>query len=131
MDRYPPWMSALLWNAHNLSFTALGNLGTPVQRVFYESFLREPAATLRRIADFLGVDGDSVDGFLHDDTVMLGATHQVAGNPMRFRTGELRLRRDDDWRAQLPAADRRLVASLTAPLMFGYGYLSAGKANLQ
>ena len=53
----------------------------------------------------------------------LEADHSVAGNPMRFETGTLHLRRDDAWRRQLADRDRRVVTALTAPLLARYGYL--------
>jgi len=48
--------------------------------------------------------------------------HTVAGNPMRFRVGTIRLTVDDAWRSELPAARRRLVSLLTRPLLVRYGY---------
>jgi len=48
--------------------------------------------------------------------------HTVAGNPVRMRSGPLKLRVDDAWRAAMPAADRRLVTLLTFPLLARYGY---------
>jgi hypothetical protein len=63
------------------------------------------------------------DGLLDGDKISLGATHQVAGNPMRFHVGELDLRRDDAWRASFSSSNRWLVSGLTAPLMVRYGYL--------
>lgn len=41
---------------------------------------------------------------------------------MRFLTGDVTLRRDDAWRAQLPVGQRRLISALTAPLLSRYGY---------
>jgi len=46
----------------------------------------------------------------------------VAGNPTRFRTGRLALRRDDAWRSSMPARTRLLVALLTSPLRVAFGY---------
>ena len=42
---------------------------------------------------------------------------------MRFATGRVAIRRDERWRAGLPAAQRRAVTALTLPLLAGYGYL--------
>jgi hypothetical protein len=42
---------------------------------------------------------------------------------MRFTTGRIPVRRDERWRAGLPAAQRREVTALTLPLLAGYGYL--------
>jgi hypothetical protein len=122
MDSYPPWTSALLWDAHNIAFTVLGSRGTPVHRVFYEQFLADPLGATEAIAKFLGIDGSSVPEFLDGHRVRLGATHQAAGNPMRFAKGELAFRADDAWRTKMPTGARRTVTGLTWPLMRRYGY---------
>lgn len=123
MTRYPPARSALLWSALNTAFGVLERLGTPVWRLRYEEFLADPAGTvadLRRFAD-LPPDPAAL-GFLGTRSAVLGRCHSAAGNPMRFTTGEIELRRDDAWRHELPPTQRRLVAALTAPLLTAYGY---------
>lgn len=127
MDQYSPAVSAFLWNAHNGAFGALRTLGTPVHKVFYERFLEAPVAQTQQIADFLGVESATVTEFLSQDIVTLGPSHQVAGNPMRFRTGELRLRSDEAWRAELPPSARRVVTALTLPMMARYRYVGPGR----
>ena len=42
--------------------------------------------------------------------------------PMRFTTGRIRIRRDEQWRAALPPGQRRAVTALTLPLLARYGY---------
>ena len=46
---------------------------------------------------------------------------------MRFTTGPVHLRRDDAWRRELSAPQRRLVGALTAPLLGAYGYPLSGQ----
>jgi hypothetical protein len=48
---------------------------------------------------------------------------------MRFTTGRLVMRRDEAWRAALPAGQRRLVTMLTAPLLTAYGYSGIGRGR--
>lgn len=126
MFRYPPWRAAMLWDAHNAAFAALRRLGVPVWRLHYERLLAEPVATVRELADFLGVGGQDVEQFVSATSVTVGPAHQIAGNYMRFSSGELPLRRDDEWREALPGGSRRVVTGLTAPLMLTYGYFGAG-----
>lgn len=124
MTRYSPTRSAALWVGHNLFFGLLARLGTPTRRLRYEDFVARPETVLRELAAFADVPlPASGPGFLDGATVTLSPSHTVAGNPMRFRTGPLQLRRDDAWRTELPVRDRRLVSALTAPLLAGYGYL--------
>ncbi|WP_207126611.1 sulfotransferase family protein [Actinocatenispora comari] len=123
MTRYPPARSALLWNAHNAAFGVLERLGTPVHRVRYEQFVAAPAAAVEEIRRFADLPPQPrPPEFLTDRGARLGRCHSAAGNPMRFLTGDIELRCDDAWRAELPAPSRRLVGALTAPLLGAYGY---------
>lgn len=121
MHRYAPGRAALLWNAHNAALGLLRHRGVPVLRLRYEELLTDPVAATRSVAAFAGLDAGSLD-FLDGASVRLGTAHSVAGNPMRFATGEIPLRHDDAWRAALPPRQRVLVGALTAPLLSAYGY---------
>lgn len=129
MYRYPPWRSALLWDTQNLAFDLLARSGVPTLRVEYERFLRRPAAVVAEIAGFLGASPDVARAFDGERTVRLAPTHQIAGNPMRFTSGELVLREDDEWRSALPRPSRLLVSALTAPVLLRYGYLSGAHGS--
>jgi hypothetical protein len=122
MTRYSPTQSSALWVGHNLLFGLLRRTGTSTRLLRYEDFVAAPRSVLAELAGFAGLASD--DGpFVDDATVLLSPSHTVAGNPMRFRTGPVALRRDDAWRARLPRARRLLVSALTAPLLARYGYL--------
>lgn len=125
MPVYKPAQAALLWNAQN---TAIEWLGTrqPYLRLRYEDFVESPKDCLLEAAAFAGL-GDDVCmlGFLDGETITLGSSHTVAGNPMRFQTGKIPLRSDQSWVAEMPAARRQLVATLTRPLQRKYGYGSS------
>jgi hypothetical protein len=130
MTRYSPGRSAVLWTAHNAAFGLLSRCGVPVQRIQYEHLISSPRATIASIAGFVGIKVGHDDlGFLTDDTVTLGTCHSAAGNPMRFLTGEIPLRRDDAWIGALPARQRRLVSAITAPMMGAYGYRLSGRRS--
>ena len=133
MGRARPGRSALLWNAHNVPFELLGRLGRrgrrpvpraiPVRRLRYEDFLAEPARAVRDLAAFAGLDVSAADlSYLDGESARLGVVHSASGNPMRFTTGRIPLRRDDAWRQALPATQRRLVGAVCAPLLAMYGY---------
>lgn len=123
MTRYSPVRAALLWDADNASLGILGRLGTPRLLLRYEDFVTDPRAAVRRIADFAELPITDRDlGVLGAGHVELGASHTVAGNPMRFQTGRIELRRDDAWREHLPRRQQRLISALTAPLLSHYGY---------
>jgi hypothetical protein len=124
MPRWSAGKTALHWNAQNLGFGLLARRGVRTLRVRYEDFVRSPAATLREIAVFAGLGETAEMPFAGDSAVRLSPNHQVAGNPMRFRTGRIELRADDAWKTELGATRRRLVTGLTLPLLVRYGYLT-------
>jgi hypothetical protein len=124
MTRYSPARSALLWTGHNLFLELLGRLGTRTRLLRYEHFVTDPGGVLQELITFAGLPAgaDSL-AFLDGATATLSPSHTVAGNPMRFRTGPISLRRDDAWRSRLPRRTQLLVSALTAPLLARYGYL--------
>jgi Sulfotransferase family len=129
MTRYSPFRASVLWVGHNVVLSMLRRLGTGSQRLRYEDFVADPEGSVASVARFAGLpDGNGVADFLSGHTVELGRAHTVAGNPVRFRTGPMTLRRDDAWRERLPRRRRVLVTLLTFPLVVRYGYLRAGRS---
>ena len=127
MTRYSPATSAAQWNLQNGAMHLLARTGTPVLRVRYEDAARAPEATLRKIAAFAGLPaGGSALAFLGgadgDRWAKLSAAHTASGNPMRFATGRIPIRQDENWRIAMPAGQRRMVTALTLPLLSRYGY---------
>jgi hypothetical protein len=132
VPRYRPARSALRWSAHNAAMHVLARMGrehagarqrTPVTRVRYEDFVADPRRTLRSLAAFAGLEIGPQDlSYLGDDYVDLGVIHSASGNPMRFTTGRIPLRRDDAWRTGLPVRQRRLVSAICTPALAAYGY---------
>lgn len=116
--------SALWWSAFDVVTSALGVVGrVPFTTVRYEDFVTDPRDTVSRVlrAAGLGVTSDDL-AHIDGDRIALGANHQVAGNPVRFRTGEVRVRPDEAWRQQMSPRDRRVVGALTAGLRHRYRY---------
>lgn len=66
--------------------------------------------------------GQGPTPFVGQDTVTLRTNHTVAGNPNRFRTGEVRIVPDDEWRTLMSRSDRLCVEALALPLLKRYGY---------
>jgi Sulfotransferase family len=129
MTRYSPAMAAGLWNAQNAAFHLLARRGCPTLRSKYEDFIAEPELTLRRVTGFAGLPAQVSYPFLTADGAStwahLGGGHSVSGNPMRFTTGQIPIRRDERWRTSMPKAQQRAVTALTLPLLAGYGYMGA------
>jgi hypothetical protein len=130
MTTYPATTSAVRWNIQNSALQMLSRLGTPLLRVRYEDLMRAPAATLRRMADFAGLaEGPEAEFLTADDEgqwwAELTTAHTASGNPMRFATGRIAIRRDDQWQQTMPRGRRRVVTAATLPLLLHYGYVGA------
>lgn len=121
MTRYPPSVLALTWLRHNLVIDALRVLGVPTMRMRYEDWVNGPDAALRRVLSFLGL-AERPNEHVGHDWVEIPAAHTCSGNPMRFQTGRIRVRRDDEWQQLLTERSRRLVTAVTGPLLSAYGY---------
>lgn len=83
--------------------------------VRYEELCAEPDATLRRLANFLGLDPDQT---LLD---FRSRAQHVIGNGMRMdTTSEIRL--DERWKSHLTATDLRAFNEIAGDLNRSYGY---------
>ena len=126
MNTWPPAVTSLHWLAHNGGLDLLAATGTPSRLVRYESLVRRPREELARILEFAGRRPSPLDlAFVHDGSVELGTGHTVSGNPMRFTTGLVPLRPDEQWRSKMPDRQRKLVTAMTAVGLARYGGLRA------
>ncbi|MDQ0367043.1 sulfotransferase family protein [Catenuloplanes indicus] len=128
MTRYSAGRSALLWTGHNAAFGLLARRGVPTIRLRYEQLLADPRGELARIAAHAGLPLRANDlAFVDRSAAELRTGHSAAGNPMRFTTGRVELRRDDAWRDALPPRQRALVGAVCAPMLHAYGYATPQK----
>jgi SAM-dependent methyltransferase len=122
MPRYPVARTAVAWSLTNLGVEASRRLKIPYVRARYEDLVQNPRRELARILDVLDL-GPADLGFLGSGTATLSPGHSASGNPMRFETGELVVRLDDEWLTNMRPADQRVVTGLTVGLLSRYGYL--------
>ncbi|MBA3728051.1 MAG: sulfotransferase [Actinobacteria bacterium] len=115
--------ASMRWLSYNARIPSLGALGVPYHLVRYEDLVREPRANLQRVLDHAGspAEGFSLP-FLRNGGVLLGPNHTVYGNRLRFSSGELALRVDDEWLQKMPGLSRAWVTAMTFPLLRRYGY---------
>jgi Sulfotransferase domain len=128
MTTWSPATTAGQWNAQNGALQLLARVGMPTLRVRYEDLVASPQETLTRVAAFAGVPAAGRRlAFLGGDGgrrwADFRAAHTVSGNPMRFATGRVPIRKDERWRTAMPARQLRTVTALTLPLLARYGYL--------
>jgi hypothetical protein len=114
--------AATVWTAYHGAAEILGRrAGDRYLRLRYEDFAARPRETVERILGLLGEQGRELP-FLDKRTVELSVNHTVSGNPIRFDTGSVAIDADDEWRGRMTMGDRRLVTTLTWPLLLRYGY---------
>lgn len=118
MTRWTPVRTAVHWLAQNIAFELLRYKGVKVVRVRHEDLVRDPHATLERLAARLGLPTGGLT-FLDGRKALLGVAHTVSGNPMRFSVGAVEI---GDRPAPLPRSQRWLVTAITLPLLLFYGY---------
>jgi Sulfotransferase family len=123
LEKYNLLSASLRYDLYNGLTRMVGRLGVPYLLVRYEDFVARPAQSLRRILDHAGVSAARADlSFIHDGEVSLSPNHTVDGNPMRFSTGPVALRLDDEWTRAMSGRDRFWVTALTSPMLHAYGY---------
>lgn len=120
MTRYSPALSSALWGVTTVEAELLRFRRRPEVRVRYEDFVRDPRGELERAWTVLGLPTAGLETIA--TTMDLAPNHTVAGNPMRFKTGEVTLRPDTEWTREMPRRDRWTVAAMTAPLRLALGY---------
>lgn len=127
MSRHSPAKSARLWSVWNVAIELLWRRRPErYHRLRYESLAADPGTALERIVAFAGRPGAELP-LVAPNRLRMGELHALAGNPSRFASGEVEVRRDEAWRDRQPAAHRRLVTLLTWPLLLRYGYLGRGR----
>ncbi|MBM6402711.1 hypothetical protein JQN72_00435 [Phycicoccus sp. CSK15P-2] len=123
MPRYSPTYMGALYSGHHVLLEALRLRGVPTLNLRYEDFADAPEVAVRRTAAFahLEYDRDAVFG-ADDRTLRLETVHTASGNPSRFRTGAVDVRRDDSWTERMPLRQKAVVSALTSPLLAAYRY---------
>jgi len=116
----PPWRSAVFWQLENLALELLRRSSHRSARLRYDDLTTEPRRSLAAALAALGIEADL--GFLRERVLHLGPNHTVAGNPLRFRRGDVPIEPDLEWRRGLRAGPRRVVTALTWPLLVRYGF---------
>jgi hypothetical protein len=150
MPTYPAWRTAVRWTLINRVCDRFNGRGAqrngqsrakqPAGYTFvrYEDFIRDPRTTVQMILDDLAAHDEQDDthdaragdagsvqpalDFIDGATVRLASNHTVAGNPIRFKTGEVKLVEDDQWRRELPANTRWMLRAVAGGMLRRYGY---------
>lgn len=116
--------SALGWDWRNLWASRIAHLrrhSIAYARLRYEDLIRSPAEALAQTLSQLGFPAQDLS-FIDGATVKLGINHALSGNTVKFNSGAVTLRMDDEWRQAMAQRDKRITTLLTLPLLRRYGY---------
>ena len=124
MWRIPAHRAAAQWSSLQVEMQAIAGLGgVRSARLRYEDFVADPVYSLVCAIAALGLPLLPAElPVVTGGRVVLEPSHGLSGNPGRFRSGAVELRRDDRWATEMPASDRAVVTALTLPLLRVYGY---------
>jgi len=122
MPRIGTVASAIQWRAANRLMKWLGRQDPEHYHVLrYEDLVNDPASRLKDSLRKLGLAEADLP-FIQGNRATLGMAPTVAGNPFRFKQGEVQVRLDDEWESRMPIGSRRLVTALTWLMLREYGY---------
>jgi SAM-dependent methyltransferase len=119
LPRFSATFTTTSWLARNVLVEVIGRR-QPIEVVSYDDMARDPAAVLRRLADFVGEPAGEME-FLTSATATLAPTHSVGGNPMRMTSGAIEIKPDDEWRTELAPRKRIVTTAIALPLLRRYG----------
>lgn len=115
--------ATLRWDLLNLGAEAVlrsagGDRGLQLR---YEDFAAAPRQAVAAVTAL--VDGPPAStAFVDERTLRIPASHALAGNPARQRSGSVVVRADERWSAGQRPVDRWLASAVALPLMWRYGY---------
>lgn len=123
MTTYNPMRTAARWTVFQLEVSAISRSAASAL-VRYEDFAVDPAGALSTALSTMGIPVEP-GAFSHVDgrTVTLGRSHGVAGNPSRFRNGQIELNADVAWRQALPRSRQVALAAVGLPGLATCGYI--------
>ena len=117
-----PWTIGL-WLTDNLLFDLVSPQMAGSSRIRYEGLVANPAGEVHRVVDKLGLGASDLSlSFLSDSAAALPASHALSGNPMRFQSGQIALRADEEWRTAMSGPRKAVITAATWPLLRRYGY---------
>jgi hypothetical protein len=118
-------LTAFAWNLKNAFISLVIAKSNESILLRYEDFVVAPDRALRQVVGL--VDPAQSPPVIRGGQIEIGTQHTLAGNPVKFRTGPVRLRLDDEWQTMMNQRQRILVTGLTWPTIAAYGYLGRGR----
>lgn len=117
-----PFFSSIWWVCYNGMSQVLSRFVPYNVLVSYETLVLSPKKTVSEILEKLHIEANLSNFFFNETEVTLGINHTISGNPMRFKTGKINIRMDNEWKEKLPFFSRILVTCFTFPLLYYYRF---------
>lgn len=123
LRQFPPGRIAVQWSKYHAAAEWVCRRHGAARSVLcrYEDLVERPRESLRSLVARLGEPAAELP-LEGERTARFSVNHTVWGNPDRFRSGDVELRRDDEWRGAQRLRDRALVTGVTLPLLVRFGY---------
>lgn len=115
-------ISAFRWALYNSTSHLLSHKISKDILIRYEDLATRPEEILPTIGKKLGIYSEDSWNLIKDKTITLHRSHTIAGNPMRFKHGEIEIRFDTEWQSKMPYYKRFATTFLTWPFLLKYKY---------
>lgn len=121
MPKRNVFATALEWNVRNALMEVLSKVNKKSLFVRYEDICINPEQVVKKILRF--IDEEEFGQIsLRGRRIILRINHTVAGNPLRFVTGEVQINLDNEWYKRMNKAKYFMVTTFTLPFLTRYGY---------
>jgi hypothetical protein len=111
--------STLVWVLYNATIARYVRRAVPAGRYLklqYERLATEPKKVLDELIEFMGEEPEFRPAF-DGNSVGISPSHTASGNPVRFNSGRIEIRMDDQWERDMPKWRQALVSILAAPML--------------
>ncbi len=124
MPRYSPIRTAISWNVVNkICFDLSKEENLKYMLIRYEDLVSNLKEILNKIYSLLSLENNFKDLFLDEKTIFLSKNHTVAGNPIRFKTGEIKLIPDEKWKLSMNKWNQLFLKILCYKALKRFGYV--------
>ena len=124
MPRYTVVRTAISWNVVNYIGNYVKQRADTYSLLHYENIILNPKIEVSKIFKLLNLKDETDRIFINENTVSLKQNHTVAGNPMRFKTGEITLSLDEEWKEKMSKKDTLLTNLFAYVFLKKYHYTS-------
>ena len=125
-EQYPQFKTSRDWLSWNMILELLGQKQRDKYLFLkYENFAKSPQRSIQKIIDFVD-KGNNIETrpWVTTDAINLNINHTIWGNPVRAKTGIVKIVADEEWREKMSILDKATVTTMTFPLLLKYGYIN-------